>query len=194
MNRQMIARLAEMESEIVPTLFKPVQFGIIRKLKMGKNLTENEKRYLRGRMGKKLQALEKLTLEEREDYLVFLNSLGSYYITGLEALKHNGYGWYFDTRLIEVMNIKMEGTARIGNKTFRLIRVKSLRKSEYRRDRKTGLMYATNDQVFKDISQTKNDYAKSVWKQMLSRYGRLFLGRATKIRKATATDYSRYGV
>lgn len=194
MNQELVARLVDMEEDVAPILFKPVQFNIIKKLKSGKKLTDNEKRYLRGRMGKKLQAIEKIVLKDRENYVVFLNSLSSYYITGLEALKHNGYGWYFDTKIIEVINTKIEGKLRIGNKTFKLIRVKTLRKSDCKRDKKTGLMYATNNQVFKDTNQTKNDYTKSVWKQMLSRYGKFFLDRMTKLGKATTIDYSRYGV
>ncbi len=194
MNQELIARLVDMEGEVVPILFKPVQFNIIKKLETGKKLTDNEKRYLRGKMGKKLQVIEEIASKERETYGVFLNSLRSYYITGLEALKHNGYGWYFDTKIIEVINTNIEGRLRIGNKTFKLIRAKSLRKSDYKRDKNTGLMYATNDQVFKDTNQTKNDYTKSVWKQMLSRYGKLFLGRMAQLRKATPIDYSRYGV
>src|SRR3989344_7018946 len=105
MNQILIKRLVEIEDQIVPVLFKPVQFGILRKLNAGKKLTDNEKRYLRGKMKTKLNILMKFIdgkNEEKEDYVPFLDSLVSYYITGLEALKHNGFGWYFKPKLIEV--------------------------------------------------------------------------------------------
>ena len=49
-NQQLIRKLVNFEEVVVPTLFKPVQFNIIKKLNTGKKLTENEKRYLRGNM------------------------------------------------------------------------------------------------------------------------------------------------
>src|SRR3989338_3610947 len=103
-NQQLIRKLADSEEKVVPALFKPGQFNIIKKMNAGKKLTENEKRYLRGKMGKKLIALENLEIKgtPTESLTIFLNSIGSYYITGLEALKHNGYGWYFEPKSIEI--------------------------------------------------------------------------------------------
>src|SRR3989338_1063251 len=125
-NQQLVRKLAESEELVVPALFKPVQFNIIKKINAGKKLTENEKRYLRGKMRKKLIALENLESKQipAESLNVILSSIGSYYITGLEALKHNGYGWYFEPKSIEVLNTRIEGTIRISGNIFKFIRVK----------------------------------------------------------------------
>ena len=69
---------------------------------------------------------------------------------------------------------KIEGKIRIENKTLKLIRVKSIEKSRYALDKKTGLKYATNEQIIKDIGITKNEHAKKIWIQMLSRYEKMF--------------------
>ena len=180
-NQKLIQKIAEAEEKVVPALFKPVQSRIIKKLSKGKKLTENEKRYLRGNMGEKLIALEQLDLKEesKDSSNAFLDSIGSYYITGLEALRHNGYGWYFEAKVIEVMNTRIDGSIRISDKLFKFIRVKSIEGSKYALDKKTGLKYASNEQVFKDAKFTKNEYAKNVWLQMLSRYGKLFVKNAS---------------
>jgi hypothetical protein len=201
MNQMLIQKLVEMEDLIVPTLFKPVQFNILKKLNDGRKLTENEKRYLRGKMKDKLSLLNRFMagkVEEVNGYTVFLDTLGSYYITGLEALKHNGFGWYFKTKKIEVINTKIGGKVIISNKTIKLIRVKSIKNSKFLIDKKTGLKYAANEQVLKDAKMTKNKYAESVWKQMLSRYGNLFIKNYVKfklhIEKPKIIDYAKYGV
>lgn len=200
MNQQLVKKLVNFESVVVPTLFKPVQFNILKKLNEGKKLNDNEKRYLRGKMKEKLQLLEKLeSKEEKSDSIgIFLNSISSYYITGLEALKYNGYGWYFEPKAIEVMNTRIEGKIRIENKTLKLIRVKSVENSRYIIDKKTGLKYATNEQIIKDISITKNEYAKNVWIQMLSRYYNLFSKDYNKFKslipKQKVVDYEKFGV
>lgn len=201
MNQILIRKIVEMEDLVVPTLFKPVQFNILKKLDKGKKLNENEKRYLRGKMKDKLNLLN-IFISGKDmglkEYIVFLDSLCSYYITGLEALKHNGFGWYFTTKIIEVINTKIKGKLRIGDKTFKLIRVKSISYSTYEIDRKTGLKYATNEQIFKDAGITRNEYTKSVWKQMLSRYGKLFIKNCSKFKhytkKPKIIDYAKYGV
>lgn len=176
-NQQLIRKLVDFEDVIVPTLFKPVQFNIIKKLNAGKNLTENEKRYLRGRMRDKLIALEELENkgEANESVSILLSSIGSYYITGLEALRHNGYGWYFEAKVIEVINTRIQGTVRIADSIFKFIRVKSIENSKYSIDKETGLKYAANEQIINDAKLTKNEYVKNVWAQMLSRYGKLFV-------------------
>ena len=70
--------------------------------------------------------------------------------------------------------------------------------TEIKIDKKTGLKYATNEQVFKDVSHTKNLYTKTIWLQMLSRYNKLFVKNYTKFKKyipkQITVDYSRYGV
>src|SRR3989344_6619384 len=94
--KNMLKELVSSEDLIVPTLFKSGQFAIIKKINEGKNLTENEKRYLRGRLGKKLSIIESLQSKTIVNNLTFfLNNINSYYITGAEALKNNGFGWYF---------------------------------------------------------------------------------------------------
>ena len=199
-NQQLIRKLAGSEGLVVPTLFKPVQFRIIKKINAGKKLTENEKRYLRGNMGEKLNVLEELERgqEPTENIGSILDSIGSYYITGLEALKHNGYGWYFEAKAIEVINTRIEGTMRIAGNVFKFIRVKSVEKSKYLIDKKTGLKYAANEQIFSDAKLTKNEYVKNVWIQMLSRYGKMFTGNYEKfkqlIHKQKQIDYAKFGV
>lgn len=175
-NQQLIRKLADSEEVVVPTLFKPVQFNIIKKMNAGKKLTDNEKRYLRGKLGEKLIALEELESKEQTNgsASILLNSISSYYITGLEALKHNGYGWYFETKATEVMNTRIEGAVRISGNLFKFIRVKSIENGKFSIDKKTGLKYAANEQIFNDAKLTKNKYVKNVWAQMLSRYGKMF--------------------
>jgi len=199
-DQQLIKKLVNFEALVVPTLFKPIQFNILKKLNQGKKLNENEKRYLRGKMKDKLRLLEELENKEETSNTIniFLNSISSYYITGLEALKHNGYGWYFKPKVIEVMNTKIEGKIRIGDATLKLIRVKSIENSKYTVDKKTGLKYATNEQIIKDIGITKNEYAKKVWLQMLLRYKKMFAKNYNKfeslIPKQRIINYEKFGV
>ena len=199
-SQQLIKKLVNFEAVVVPTLFKPVQFNILKKLNAGKKLSNNEKRYLRGKMKEKLCLLEELESngETSSPISLFLNSVSSYYITGLEALKHNGYGWYFQPKAIEVISTKIEGRVRIGNKMLKLIRVKSIENSKYTIDKKTGLKYATNEQIIKDAGITKNDYAKKVWVQMLSRYGKIFAKNYGKFKplipKQRMINYEKFGV
>ncbi|MBI2671470.1 hypothetical protein HYX16_00890 [Candidatus Woesearchaeota archaeon] len=201
MLQALIQKIAGMEDVVVPTLFKPGQFNIIKKLSLGKKLNENEKRYLRGKMKNKLMILTKFMtdmLEEEQDYKFFLAHLGSYYITGFEALKYNGFGWYFKTKIIEIINTKLEGKVIISGKTLKIIRAKSIRNSKFSIDKKTGLKYATNEQILKDIKITKNKYAEIVCRQMLSRYEKLFIKNYNKFQifkqKPRIVDYVKYGV
>ena len=199
-NQQLIRKLVDFEDVLVPTLFKPVQFNIIKKLNAGKKLTENEERYLRGHMREKLIALEELEAkgEANESISILLNSIGSCYITGLEALRHNGYGWYFETKAIEVINTRIKGNVRTTGKILKFVRVKSIANSECLIDKETGLKYATNRQIINDVKLTKNEYVKNVWMQMLSRYGKLFVKDYSKFKelmpKENAIDYEKFGV
>lgn len=195
-SQQLIRKLAESEEAVVPALFKPGQFNIIKKMNAGKKLTENEKRYLRGKMGKKLTALEGLESKEEANESAMLDSIGSYYITGLEALRHNGYGWYFKAKVIEVINMRIEGNVRISGNIFKFIRVKSIENSKYAVDNKIGLKYADNEQIFNDAKLTKNEYVKKVWVQMLSRYGKMFAPNKIKefIPREKKIDYAKFGV
>ena len=199
-NQQLIRKLVNFEEVVVPTLFKQVQFNIIKKLNTGKSLTENEKRYLRGNMRKKLNLLEELRDKEgiSNSVNLLLNSISSYYITGVEALRHNGYGWYFEPKVIEVINTRIEGNIRIENKTLKFIRIKSIENSSYIVDEKTGLKYATNEQIIKDTSITKNEYTKNIWMQMLSRYKNMFIKNYSKFKylipQERTIDYEKFGV
>ena len=151
-------------------------------------------------MRKKLCLLGELESkrEIRSPLSVFLNSVSSYYITGLEALRHNGYGWYFQTKITEVINTKIKGRIRIEEKMLNFIRVKSIESSEYVADKNTGLKYATNEQILRDIGITKNEYAKKVWIQMVSRYKNIFIRNYKKfeslIPKQRAINYEKFGV
>lgn len=198
-NQLLIRKLAESEQKIVPTLFKPGQFNIIKKINAGKKLNDNEKRYLRGKMKEKLIALEELESKEVANEInIVLNSIGSYYITGFEALRHNGYGWYFEAKIIEVINTRIEGTISILGNTFKFIRVKSIENSKYSVDEKTGIKYAENEQIFDDAKLTKNEYVKNLWVQMLSRYGKMFAKHYDMFRKLIPKqkkiDFARFGV
>lgn len=199
-NQQLIRKLADSEEVIVPTLFKPVQFNIIKKLNAGKKLTENEKRYLRGNMRKKLNMLWELEEKEAatDSINILLSSISSYYVTGLEALRHNGYGWYFEPKIIEIINTKIEGNIRMTDKILKFIRVKSIENSSYAVDEKKGLKYATNEQIIKDTGMTKNEYTKNVWMQMLSRYKSMFVKNYSKFRhlvpKEKTINYAEFGV
>ena len=191
MTQKLIQLLAKKEDLIVPTLFKPVQFNIIKKINNNKILTENEKRYLRGKIRKKLTVLKTLiNIEQTKNELAsFLDSIDSYYITGLEALKHNGYGWYYEPKIIEIINTKIEGKININGKILKLIRVKSIKNSKITLDQTTGLKYAANEQIIKDTSFTKNEYTKTLWMQMLSRYKNMFVKNKSIIPKKIIKVY-----
>lgn len=197
-NQGLLRMVVELEDSIVPTLFKPKQFDVIKKLCNNQRLTDNEKRYLRGNLRKKLQILEKIGFKKQDKFTLFLNTIGSYYITGLEALKHNGYGWYFQPKIIEIINTRIEGRLFLENKTLRLIRIKSLENRRFAMDEKTGLNYATNEQIIEDTKITKNDYTKKVWIEMIARYKKLFVENYNKFKslipKPKITNYARYGI
>ncbi|MBI5065632.1 hypothetical protein HZA97_05330 [Candidatus Woesearchaeota archaeon] len=195
-NRQLAQKLLRKENLVVPILFKPIQFRVINKLFRGEKLSENEKRYLRGKIKKKLQALNELTLDETHDeFTNLLNNISSYYITGLDALKHNGYGWYYEPKFIEIINTKIEGIMNFGSTKIRFIRVKSVKNSKISVDKETGIKYATNEQIIKDTKFTKNEFTKLVWQQMLKRYGEVFAqNKENKMEKESKIDYSKYGV
>ena len=110
----------------------------------------------------------------KDEYSIMLNNIGSYYITGLEALKHNGYGWYYEPKIIEIINTKIEGRLALKSKNVKFIRVKSISNSRITIDKEDGLKYATNEQIIKDVSFTKNSYTKAVWSQMFERYKKMF--------------------
>lgn len=176
MHQKLINWIVNKEDWIVPTLFKPIQFNVIKKLSQGKKLNDNEKRYLRGKIKQKILVLEELMQKEvkHDELAILLNNIGSYYITGPEALKHNGYGWYYESKLIEVINTKIEGVINFKEKKVRFIRIKSINYSKIIIDKETGLKYATNEQILKDTIFTKNEYTKTAWMQMFKQYGNIF--------------------
>ena len=186
--------LVQEEASVVPALFKPVQFLAIRKLAAGKRLSDNEKRYVRGKMKKKLDIMERLSAREwdADGLKATLSILDTYYITGLAALKYHGYGWYYDVRVIEVINTKIEGMLRIEGQRVKFIRAKSIARSKVVIDKETGLKYATNEQIIRDVSLTKNQYTKMVWTNMAERYRRIFSKRAAS--RQQKINYAQYGV
>ncbi len=200
MNPKLISKIANNEDLVVPTFLKPVQFQIIKKINNGKTLSENERRYFRGNLRMKLNLLQELCNEENNtgEFIIFLNSIHSYYITGLEALKHNGYGWFYETKIIEVINTKIEGTLFIEGKTIKFIRIKSIKNSQIIVDKDTELKYATNEQIFKDTNLTRNTYTKQIWKNMLERYRKMFIKNFEKYKYLVSDikeiNYDKYGV
>lgn len=192
--QQLIHKIVQEKEVVVPTLFKSGQFNILSKLDQGKKLTENEQRYLRGNMKQKLVALQELSGINVTDKMInLLDSIGSYYITGLEALKHNGYGWFYDSKIIEVINTKIEGKMALSSRTIKFIRVKSISKSKIKIDLKKGLKYAQNEQIIKDVAFTKNNYTKVVWNQMYQRYKKMFAKGKFNIAEEKI-DFAQYGV
>jgi hypothetical protein len=169
-----------MDEKNLDILFKPVQLRILKKVTMGNPLNENEKRYLRGGLGKKLNMLQSLLAAQssKDDQLsTFLKTIGEYYITGYEALKHNGYGWYFDTKRIVVMNTRIEGHLRIGSQQIILKRVKSLGRKDWKIDPENGLKYATNERIYHDARSAHQEDLVKVWVDLLDRYGGMFVPR-----------------
>ena len=73
-----------------------------------------------------------------------------------------------------MINTRIEGKVRVSGSIFKFIRVKSIENRKYSIDKKTGLKYAANEQIFNDAKLTKNEYARNAWVQMLSRYGKMF--------------------
>jgi hypothetical protein len=170
-------KILSIDEDIVNTIIKPKQLSILKKILSCQNLTENEKRYLRGNLRRKLVFLEQLWEKNQDlsEHQKLLQIIDKYYITGLEALRYNGFGWYYEPKLIEIINTSLEGKIRLGTITLRFYRIKSIKKSKFIIDEQTGLKYAINEQIVKDIKYTKNMYTKVVWANMLNRYGKQFV-------------------
>ncbi|PIN81219.1 hypothetical protein COV11_02380 [Candidatus Woesearchaeota archaeon CG10_big_fil_rev_8_21_14_0_10_30_7] len=196
MDLRILQWIVENESLIVPTLFKPIQFNIIKKLTQKKNLSANENRYLRGAIKNKLTIIEAITKikHPKNDLASFLNKIDSYHITGSGALKHNGYGWFFEPKIIEIINTKISGQVKINKQLVKFFRVKSIIKSKITIDKETGIKYALNEQIIKDTKITKNLYIKKLWIQMYKRYGNLFVEKEFKEYTEEKINYSEYGV
>lgn len=158
--------------------FKPVQRRVIDKLSSGTELNENEKRYLRGKLGDKLKALDRL-LEYHDpqghESIPFLEGITNYYITGFEALRHNGFGWFYDTKNIIIINTQVKGRLSHDGKRFVFIRVRSLKSRGIQMDESTGVRYATNEQIYYDARRFGDNSLLGTWKGMLYSYGEMFV-------------------
>ena len=199
-NTKLLLKVLSIEESLIDTYIKPKQLSIIKKIVMGKKLTENEKRYLRGNLRKKLELLEEFwnITNNSPEHQQLLNIIDRYYITGLEALKYHGFGWYYESKIIEIINTRLEGTIRLDSCTLKFYRVKSIRNSRYIIEDLTGLKYASIEQIIHDTKNTKNEYTKFVWKNMLKRYGKQFVEDPNKYPEYTyeyeIVDYSIFGV
>jgi hypothetical protein len=200
MSSAMMSSVLELDDDEMNVLFKPVQLRVLRKCLDGKGLTENEKRYLRGRLGKKIAAIEHLFEGSGKDPLKdILSDVGEYYITGYEALKHNGFGWYYSTKRVEVVNTKIEGRLNIGGRSVRFIRVRSLGKDGWVPDRHTGIRYAKNERIMGDAHRFGNEALFRTCVSHIEGYGRLFVEKPERYKrlmpkKGTLGRPSDYGV
>lgn len=164
-------------------LFKPGQKEIIRKLNLGEQLTENEKRYLRGLLGRRIEAIEMLIgRSSGKNEIPPMQFLNDYYITGYEALKHNGYGWFFDTRTIHVINSRLKGSLDAWSKRIVFLKRRSLKGKDFYRDPDNGLFYATNEQILKDARAMKDRALERTWWAMYSRYPNTFVANGKEYR------------
>ena len=181
-NTKLLQKILSIDESITNSIIKPKQLSLLKKQLHGQNLTENEKRYLRGNLRKKLEFLEQIweTLQDFSEYQQLLNIIDLYYISGLSALRYNGFGWYYIPKIIEIINTRLEGKIRLNTITLKFYRVKSINKSEFIIDEPTGLKYGTNEQIIKDTKYTKNNYTELVWKNMLNRYGKQFVKEPNK--------------
>jgi hypothetical protein len=184
------SRIFELPNDELGLLFKPVQLRVIDKITRGSILSPNERRYLRGRLGKKLRLLDHLIRPARPqtDALgAIVSLLGEYYITGYAALKHNGYGWYFDPRKIEVVNTRLDGRLTVDGKLVIFRRVKSIGPDWWTADSATGLKYATNERILVDAQRSAQMHLVKTWTAMLERYGKVFVKNPRKYQNLLAT-------
>lgn len=171
-------RIFELPGDELGLLFKPVQLRVIEKLQHGEPLSPNEKRYLRGRLGKKLSLLDHLVspVRPQTDALgAIVGMLGEYYLTGYAALKHNGYGWYLDPRRIEIVNTRLDGKLTVDGKHVIFRRVKTIGPDWWAADSDTGLKYATNERILMDARRSGQTHLVKTWTSMLERYGKVFV-------------------
>jgi hypothetical protein len=173
-NNELILKIVELGKEKVRPIFKNKQYDVLKKISFGTELTETEKRYLRGNIKKKLDLLNVINSEQYnprvKDYSDFLKILGLYYITGLEALKNNGFGWDLKINIIEVINTKLNGEIEFSNKILKFIKAKSIKKAGFILNKSNNLKYATNEQIINDTKLTKNLLVKKKWMNHYLRY------------------------
>lgn len=176
MNLELIERILNLPESQFNALFKPKQQLVLGKILSGGELDDNEKRYLRGDIRNKIDILTLLLDEDKRPALQnFTDGLENYYISGYEALKHNGYGWYFNTKRILIYNTRMEGTFHIPGKLIIAKRVKSLRNRGYKRDREKGIIYADNEQILKDARSEGDEALVRECMSHIRRYGEMFI-------------------
>ena len=182
LTHHVLSKTVTIEISLVNTIIKPKQLKLLRKQLLGQQLNDNEKRYLRGNLGNKLEFLESLweEIQETNEYQQLLNIIDMYYITGLEALKYHGFGWYYIPKIIEIINTRLDGKIKIKNVTLKFYRVRTIRNSNYLTDKSTGIKYATTEQIVIDTKYTKNEYTKLVWLNMLNRYREQFIEKSYK--------------
>jgi len=173
-NNELISKIVELGKEIVRPIFKDKQYAVLKKISFGIELTETEKRYLRGNIGKKLELLNIINSDQYnprvKDYSDFLKILREYYITGLEALKNNGFGWDLKINVVEIVNTKLNGEVEFSGKTLKFIKLKSIKKADFVFNKSDSMRYATNEQIIKDIKITKNLLVKKKWTNHYLRY------------------------
>ncbi len=168
--------LLELDEQKLRPLFKEKQVEVLRKLVSHEVLTETQERYLRGNIKTKLNLLYLLNQNQYEtkisDYSDFLKIIDSYYITGLEALKINGYGWDYTTKVIEVINTKLKGEVQFADKIVKFIKVKSIKSASNIIE--DGLKYASNEQILKDLNITNNELVERRWLNLYKTYEKSF--------------------
>ncbi len=188
MDMELIERILDLPESQLNALFKPKQQQVLRKARSGDELDNNEKRYLRGGIRAKVEMIESLIGGESTSPLqAFTIGLENYYISGYEALKHNGYGWYFNTKRILIYNTRMEGKFHIPGKLIIAKRVRSLRKRSYERDRKTGIIYADNGQILEDALSEGDDALVRECMSHIRRYGEMFINEHMRFLDAERT-------
>jgi len=197
---KLLQKILSIDESLINTIIKPKQLSIIKKQVLGKKLTENEKRYLRGNLRKKFELLEVLwnNTDNSSGRQQLLNNIDHYYITGLQALKYHGFGWYYEPKIIEIINTRLEGIIRLESITLKFFRVRSINHSKVTIDDITGLKYASIEQIIRDTIYTKNKYTELVWNNMLKRYRKQFVEDPDRYLKepseSNIVDYSIFGV
>lgn len=176
MNLKTIQKVLSLSDERTDALFKPKQKIVLRKLLSGEVLNDNEKRYLRGSIRNKIEMLSSLIEDEDDNPLQeFTKGIGNYYISGYEALKHNGFGWYFDIKRVLIYNTIMEGTYRIPGKLIVLKRLKSIRNRDLLVDEEDGITYAGNGQILRDAISEGDIALIRECRSHVRRYGEMFM-------------------
>lgn len=199
MNDQNTVRAILDHPTLTDGLFKPIQIAVMQKVAEGKLLNENEKRYLRGNLGRKIAAISEILsdVHQGNDIDIIIRQLGEYYITGFEAMKHNGFGWYYDTKIVPIFNTHLKGCIDFNGKKYVFLRCKSLRDRDFKKDPTSGICYATNEQILKDAIGSKDITLQNAWWSMFERYPRIFVRNRRKFTnptKVTSSDLNQYGV